>query len=188
MADHKPIETRERGYILNHGIRTAKIAMSLLDSIPSSDVQPDILFAAAVFHDIGKGNEPHNESGAAMAEELLYGQCLPDEIAAITQIILDHNQRHRAMECSLAARIQQDADIIDHFGTICVWLGFHWNAVKDESPAESLKYFRGKEHREWTTWARGALNFDQSLKIFDGRLAFQEDFFDRFAMEIDGQI
>ncbi len=187
MADLKPMPTREKGYVFHHGLRTAKIAMSLADiEDHSPKVDRDILFAAAVFHDIGKGTDPHNETGADMAEDLLEGECLPGEISGITQIIREHNQRHRAMDCTMVARIHQDADILDHFGTQNIWLAFHWNAAHEETPHQSLEYFRGPESERWQTWARASLNFDASLKIFDEKIAFEGDFFDRFAKEIEG--
>jgi len=188
MCERKPMATREKGYVFHHGLRTAKIAINLLDVIDHSpEVYPDILFAAAVFHDIGKGITPHNETGADMAGDILKEECLPDEIAAITQIIREHNQRHRATECTTASRIHQDADILDHFGAQSVWLAFHWNTVHEETPDQSVEFYNGEENQKWITWARASLNFDNSREIFDKRLAFERSFFDRFNSEINGK-
>ncbi|MBN1942819.1 MAG: HD domain-containing protein [Phycisphaerae bacterium] len=187
MVNLKPMETREKGYVFHHGLRTAGIAMKLVDLVdPSPVVDRDILFAAAVFHDIGKGSDPHNEIGAAMAGEVLAGQCSPKDIDAITRIIREHNQRHRAAECTMAVRIHQDADILDHFGAQCIWLAFHWNALHDETPQQSLEYYHSNRNKEWLAAAQESLNFEVSQSILDEKITFERDFYDRFAQEMDG--
>ena len=77
MAQRQPRQEREKGYVFHHGLRTAKIAMKLFDSLECPDKTcPDILFCAALFHDVGKGTEPHNETGAKIASELLLHRTL----------------------------------------------------------------------------------------------------------------
>ncbi|MFA6132860.1 MAG: HD domain-containing protein [Phycisphaerae bacterium] len=187
MADRKTMPTREKGYIFHHGLRTAKIALTLVETVGVPiEVSPDILFAAAVFHDIGKGQEPHNERGADRAEQLLKTECDCHEIAEIAAIIRLHNQRRKAQECSNAVRIHQDADILDHFGAQSIWLAFHWNAATEESPEQSLEFCASEKNKKWVTGARASLNFAISGEIFDRRQAFETNFYHRFRNEIDG--
>ena len=189
MARRRTAETREAGYIFHHGLRTAHIAMGLADRVDGAlDMHRDILFAGAVFHDIGKGTEPHNETGADMAAERLSGHCDDSEIAAIAGIIRQHNQRRRAAECTPAARVVQDADILDHCGAQEIWLAFHWNAAHDQTPRESLAYANGTRKQRWNTGARAALNFEASRRALDERLAFQRAFWKKFAEEMDGAL
>ena len=190
MSQRKSHPAREKGYIFYHGLRTAKIAMKLFDSLGRPDeVCPDILFCAAIFHDIGKGTAPHNETGASMVSELLKDHCKPEEISDITHIIRQHNKRLNSREDSTALRIHQDADILDHFGTQSqsVWLKFLWSSVHEETPEQALQFYNGQENQEWITGARSVLNFDISRQIFDKRLNFERRFFDLFAHEnMDG--
>ncbi len=189
MADKKPMPERGMGHTFHHGLRTAKIAMSLLDVDGIAiDVHRDVLFAAGLFHDVGKGQDPHNETGAAMARELLEGVCSEANIDAITQIILEHNQRHRAAECTTASRVQQDADILDHFGAQKIWMSFVYNAICDESPDDALEYYHGQEHQSWIAWCRPALNFKVSREYFDRRIEFEQAFYKRFTHEMQGRL
>lgn len=189
MSERRDHPAREKGYILNHGLRTGKLVLKLAEVIDKPvDVSRDVLFVAAVFHDIGKGDEPHNETGAALTERLVTDECSPEEISAITQLIVEHNQRSQASEDLLASRILQDADILDHFGTQSIWLRFLWSATYEETPEEPLRCYKGEENQQWLIGVRKSLNFDTSRDIFDKRLRFESNFFELFEREIDGQI
>ena len=57
MAGRRTDEGREPGYVLDHGRRTALIALRLADTLADSEeplVDRDVLHVAALFHDIGK--------------------------------------------------------------------------------------------------------------------------------------
>jgi HD superfamily phosphodiesterase len=56
-------DTIEPGWILYHGQRTGKLALLLAEKL-KCQVDCDILYTAELFHDIGKGNDLHNEVGA----------------------------------------------------------------------------------------------------------------------------
>ncbi len=62
MAQRRPDPNREPGFILHHGRRTAQIALRLAEQI-NVNMHRDILYTGALFHDVGKGTEPHNETG-----------------------------------------------------------------------------------------------------------------------------
>ena len=69
MAHRRPDPNREPGFIFQHGRRTARIALHLAEKL-DLDVNHQILYSGALFHDIGKGSDPHNESGACMTKPL----------------------------------------------------------------------------------------------------------------------
>jgi uncharacterized protein len=68
MAHRKTHQGREPGFILYHGRRTAQIALRLAAQINGA-VDRNILYTGALFHDIGKGTEPHNEAGARIVRK-----------------------------------------------------------------------------------------------------------------------
>lgn len=188
MGERKRATSREKGYIFHHGLRTARIAMNLAKLIGEPVERHDLLFAAALFHDIGKGIKPHNEVGAKLAADLLTGECPADDLVVIARIIREHNRRKHASQCLVASRILQDADVLDHYGAQNVWLAFHWCAAHDESPQQCLAFFQGEDYRRDVAESRESLNFDVSRRLFDNRVAFERGFFDRFAREIDGEL
>ena len=57
---------RERGSVYFHGQRVAKGVLELRRRVTEDASHDEILRAAAIFHDIGKGIEPHAQSGAAL--------------------------------------------------------------------------------------------------------------------------
>jgi HD superfamily phosphodiesterase len=60
-------DSREPGWILYHGQRTGKLAVLLAGKL-NCQVDCDILYTAGHFHDIGKGNDLHNEVGANLIQ------------------------------------------------------------------------------------------------------------------------
>ena len=56
-------DSREPGWILYHGKRAGKLAAMPTEKL-NCQVDRNILYNAGLFHDIGKGNDLHNEVGA----------------------------------------------------------------------------------------------------------------------------
>lgn len=55
---------REPGHIYYHGLRVAKLSLNLRKMLFSETTEfDDIIYVGALFHDIGKGIEPHEETG-----------------------------------------------------------------------------------------------------------------------------
>ena len=82
--------------MLDHGRRTASIALKLSDTLADSEVtvlDRDVLHAAVLFYDIGEGNAYHNLAGARMVRDLVDGLCTPEETRRICQLVLDHPRR-----------------------------------------------------------------------------------------------
>ena len=64
---------RERGSVYFHGQRVAKGVLELRRRVTEDASHDEILRAAAIFHDIGKGIEPHAQSGAALVCAVVAG-------------------------------------------------------------------------------------------------------------------
>ena len=189
MREKKTQPVREKGYILHHGLRTAKLTLHIAEGISEAPgVEQDVLFASGLFHDVGKGKEPHNETGALLVKELLRDECTENQLTAIARIVCSHNQRAKPNEHSIATKIIQDADILDHFGVQNVWLAFHWNTHHEESQEQSVAFYNSDENKEYLVGCRETLNFDFSRAAFDRRIAFERKFFDRLAGEINGEL
>ncbi len=187
MAGRKAHAAREKGYIFHHGLRAAQLALELRGQISKPmEVSESLMFAAALFHDVGKGREPHNRSGAAAVAGLLADQFSPDEIKAIGRIIREHNRRKNNRRCWLASKIVQDADLLDHFGAHGVWLCLHYSASCDRTDAQTLKYYNSPDHHAYQVKSRKALNFEISRLSFDRRISLERQYMDRLAVEADG--
>ena len=188
MGSRKGLLTREMGYLLHHGQRTAPIALHLCEHLDErKEIDSDILYAAGLFHDIGKGIDPHAETGAELARMLLADVCTPEELEQIASLIQQHNKRGQA-QVPLAAGMLQDADILDHFGAQAVWLCCIYNGYTEKGPQGALEYYESEENVRYQQRSRAGLNYDYSRKIFDRRLAAEQSFFTRFREEENGQV
>jgi uncharacterized protein len=143
MGSRKAHREREMGFIYYHGQRVANIAVTLRKLVlPEDDSKDDLLTAAAFFHDIAKGIEPHGQYGAVLAGELLKEHCKPDELSEITELIRCHQLREKGAGYSEHIKILQDADILDHFGVIEIWMNFQYYAFTDGPVTESVKFYK----------------------------------------------
>jgi uncharacterized protein len=169
---------REPGWLYHHGCRTGKVALWLADSL-LEELDRDVLYTGALFHDVGKGNEPHNEIGAEKTRELLDSLCTAGEIDAICELIQKHTHRRNADE-KVAVKLVQDADLLDHIGPIGPWLAFYWSGSRGETIEDHRRFLGGDENREYRAKMRAMLNFDLSRQEFDRRIRFEDEFFSTF--------
>ncbi len=169
---------REPGWLYYHGRRTGKTAVSLAKQA-GVDVEEDITYVGALFHDIGKGTEPHNEVGSQRAAEMLRTHCSDDDLEQISTIIRLHNQRDGSDHPD-AVKLVQDADLLDHVGRIGIWLAFYWSGSNSESFQEHRDFIMGAENAHHRKEMRSSLNFEHSIEEFDLRIEFEELFFAEF--------
>ncbi|HEY5561410.1 MAG TPA: HD domain-containing protein [Clostridiaceae bacterium] len=188
MGNRKAHLEREKGFIYYHGLRVSKLSLILREAIlPGDASHDDIIVAASLFHDIGKGMEPHGKYGAVLVKDILIEYCTELEIAKIAEIIYCHNLRKKSNDYSEYIKIVQDADILDHFGTIEIWMNFQYYAYKDEPMQNSIEFYHN-EYDALVQDCRGQLNYEVSLKIFDEKVAFGYSFIARFKKETEGEI
>lgn len=179
MAARKEQSAREPGWLFHHGMRTGKIALRLAQ-ILKANVDKNVLFAGSLFHDIGKGTDPHNLTGSRLATELLAEVCAPEELVQICEIVELHNQRHESKNHPMSARIVQDADLIDHVGLIVPWLAFYWCGAHNETIDDHIGFVCGEQNEKYRKGMRSRLNFDVSIEIFDERVRWEDEFFTTF--------
>lgn len=176
MAHRKTSEARETGYIFYHGKRTAQIALKLANQL-QADVNRELLYIGALFHDIGKGSEPHNESGALMVRELLCDLYQTEALDKICEIILYHNRRLISNELSLAIKIVQDADILDRVGPMGVWQIICKGFALDSNIDDTLLFGNGKRRTKQLLLLKRELNFSLSRYFFDRRAELEHQLF-----------
>jgi uncharacterized protein len=179
MAGRQDTKEREPGWLFFHGRRVGRIALWLAREL-TFKVDQDVVYAGALFHDIGKGSEEHNEAGAAVTREKLAGLCLPAELDAICNIVRDHNQRDHTPRHTEAVRLVQDADVLDHAGHMDIWMAFYWSGIHCETFQDHVNFIQGEENAATQARMRDGLNFDLSRRIFDDRIDFEKKFFAQF--------
>ncbi len=145
MKDRKAQPDREVGYIFYHGKRVGKLAVKLRERLLPNDASYDeYLFAAGLFHDVGKGFNPHAEYGAYLVRNILKEYCSEEEISKIADLIYYHQGPRKEESLSEYIKILQDADILDRFGTMQVWLNIYDCASKNLSAGIFKSFTRMK--------------------------------------------
>ena len=188
LSNRKSHLEREKGFIYYHGIRVSKLSLKLRKVILKEDSShDDIILVASLFHDIVKGIEPHGEYGAVLMKDILKEHCTEHEINEIIEIIYSHNLRKRDNDYSEYIKIVQDADILDHFGAVEIWMNFQYYVHKDEPMQNSVEFYN-KEFDSEVRNCRALLNYDVSREIFDDKVSFVHSFIDRFRREAEGEI
>jgi uncharacterized protein len=123
-----PLDGTAHSY--EHTDRVVKIATILAEK-EKADLE--VVQTAALLHDIGRAiGEPHNETGASLAGDILkqipcYSQ---EKISKIAKIILHHPIAYRNKLATLEEKIVWDADKIDLLGVIGIARVFHWLGKK----------------------------------------------------------
>ncbi len=179
MLERKEQNAREPGWLFYHGIRTARIAEGLC-GILRMKIDSDVIFAGALFHDIGKGSEPHNVKGAELTEKLLENHCTEDQLTQVCEVVRLHNQRHDSKDHRPSVRVVQDADLIDHVGPIVPWLAFYWSGTHNETINDLIRFVTGEKNDRYRKGMRRRLNFEVSVKMFDERIRWEDSFFETF--------
>ena len=179
---------RERGSIYFHGARTAAGVVALRKRIfPDDASRDDALKIAAMFHDIGKGIEPHERYGAALFREAVADLLLPDMIGICASMIASHcDRRPNEAVYDPWARLLQDADVLDHFGSYQVWMDVYYASADQSPPRTLIEGFYAGEYDKLKMDLRALLNYPESIKIFDEKTAFSDAWIERFKIEMNG--
>jgi uncharacterized protein len=186
MANRKAHVEREKGFIYYHGLRVSKISLNLRKIILNEDCShDDIILAACLFHDVAKGIEPHGKYGSILVRDILKQYCTEYEMNEITNIIYNHSLRKKNNDYSEYVKIVQDADMLDHFGSIDIWMNFAYAAYKDNPISSSLEYY-DSQYKYEVKKCRELLNYDVSRKIFDEKVSFSTSFINRLKRENEG--
>lgn len=188
MINRKPHDDRERGYIYYHGERVARLSIELRKKLfPNDNEYDQHIIVAALFHDVGKGLNPHAEYGAVLVKEILKDYCEEDEIEIIAEIIGYHQTKRKENDYPEYVKIVQDADILDRFGTLEIWLNFQKSAHQSAPISRSLEFYR-KDFEGYAKYMRDILNYDLSKEILDEKIKFSRSFIKRLEVEAQGGI
>lgn len=189
LKKRKAHPERERGSIYEHGQRVARLAVLLRKEIvPEDDSRDDILRLAGMFHDIGKGIEPHAEFGAPIMLQAVRGVVSDEEAAEAARLIAAHCDRRPQEDVhDVWVRLIQDADLLDHIGTYTIWMDIQYAAYQDAGAEETAQRME-KGAEEYARHCRSLLNFDLTKRIYDDRIALYMEFVARFSAEARGRI
>lgn len=182
MGERKAHPLRERGFILRHGQRTARGVLALRAQLTDDASHDEALRVAALFHDVGKGIEPHARYGAALAREALQALLPAGMLEEVCALIAAHCDRRAE---NFWAQVLQDADILDHFGSVEIGLSFQYGAYTEGGMDETLQWYR-TEFAAYAAHVRERLHFDPSRAVFDEKIAFTLAFVRRLACEAAG--
>jgi len=95
-----------------------------------------------LLHDVGWSvGQPHNETGAKLATEILKNMNYqPEKSAKIVKIVLFHPLDFKDKLETLEEKIVCDADKIDLLGAVGIARGFHWHGKKPFETTVKLAY------------------------------------------------
>jgi len=190
MLDARSHSYKEVGNKYHHGVRTARLALTLRHHILPYDAGYDaIIEAAALFHDImnGVGEGDHAVLGAKEAREALTPYCSERELGEISAIITAHDDRRADAAYSDYIKIHQDADHLDHFGTFAVWSSFICAVPLGMSMRDVIDALKHETRDRYYEY-RNELNYEISRNIYDEKTEFLINFTERFETESGGGI
>ena len=112
-----------------HVRRVVQIATFLAEK-EKADIE--LVQAGALLHDVGwTVGQPHNETGAKLAGEILRELGYPEEKSVkVVRIVLCHPIDFRSKLETLEEKVVWDADKIDLLGALGIARGFHWYGKK----------------------------------------------------------
>lgn len=84
-------------------------------------------------------------------------------------------------------KLVQDADILDHFGSMEVWLKFVYSGNNEENVYDAIQLWDSESYAKYVVDSREALNYELSKDIFDKKIEFVAQFQARFRAECCGE-
>lgn len=151
----------------------------------------EIIDIAAIFHDIGKGEEgekPHALISAELCRKYLKSAGFnEDKIDRITSAVRRHSSKHLiADELSLEERIIMDADLLDEAGAMCVlWDSMHQGAQENASYYKT--YASLQNHYEERARGIKLLKTSEGKRLYEERISFLKLFLDNLRYELGMQ-
>lgn len=122
----------------------------------------ELVQLGALLHDIGHViGEPHNETGARLAREILKEAGYPEEIIEkVARIVFRHRESLGHELETLEEKIVWDADKIDLIGVTGVLRAFHWAGSIGISFEDEVKWSRERQTKFY-----GLLKTESAKKI-----------------------
>ncbi len=187
MMYRKSHKEREMGAAYFHCKRVSNSVIILREKLfPKNGEWDDVLRCAGLFHDIGKGIEPHSHSGAVLVRDLLKGEMSADELDKVCLLIEAHADRRPGTDIHTDwEKMLQDADLLDHYGTQGIWMSCTYYAYMGQKEMAQVPMFYFSEWKEQIKQHRQALNYDICQAIFDEKVQFEQMIAER--METEGK-
>ncbi len=194
---------RDPAHDFEHVLRVTRMAERIARA-EGADV--DIVRAAALLHDVGRGDRTgrdHAEVAAERAREILRAHP-SDKVEAVARAILQHRFRAGPSPDSLEARCLFDADKLDSIGAIGVARAFTYAGVIGQriwgvvTPDYADRFARGEtlpgEHTSQHEYVvklsqlRDRMTTRAGRAIADERHAVMAAFYERLAREARGEV
>jgi len=189
MGNKKSHLDREIGAAFYHGKRVSQSVVELRKAVfPDNDSMDEILRCAGLFHDIGKGLEPHNHSGAVLVRDLLKNELTAEEIDKVCYLIEVHDDRQPESDTyDWCAKLLQDADLVDHFGGQGVWLTCVYGAFTNCGSMKDVVEYQFSEGLPSAEENSKLLNYAYSREVMRDKVNFERQVYERFAVECQGK-
>lgn len=161
-----------------HTLRVFQTA-SILAIQENADLE--LVQISALLHDIGRNiDEPHNETGAEKAREILEELQYPKErIKQIEKIVLYHSFSSKDKLATLEEKIIWDADKLDGLGAIGISRAFYMRGEKSY-PFNDFSWFK-----EDTTLRYTSLNTESAKKVAKQRYDYMKNYFAILRKELE---
>ncbi|MDR0929500.1 MAG: HD domain-containing protein [Oscillospiraceae bacterium] len=183
MSHRKAHPMRETGFIYRHGQRVAASVTRLRARVTDDASYDDALRIAGLFHDIGKGIEPHARSGALLARDLLI-EYLPKALLDAAIALIANHCNHDAP--GLFDHIFQDADLLDHFGSIEIVLSAQYGAYNEKGIDAVLGWYEN-EFLPYIAGVRRRIRTEAGRAVLEEKIAFTLAFVARLKAEAAGE-
>ena len=182
MKERKAHLSREKGFIYKHGKRVAHSVIVLRKQVLAEDTQDDALRLAAMFHDIGKGIEPHGESGAVLVRTLLAPYAPVSLVEKVAYYVQEHDrfESDDPFVCLL-----RDADIMDHFGAVEIIMSGQYGAYTERGIEDTLDWYR-EGYLAYAERTRKRIHFEISKQIYAEKVKATQEFMERLEIESRG--
>jgi len=171
----------------------------------------EVLQAAALLHDVGRGEQSrsgrcHAEVGAELARAILAGQP-PGKVEAVARAIAEHRFRGSAIPSTVEAQVLYDADKLDAIGAIGVARAYAiagarrqhlWTEVDpsyaQRAPEEGKDDLENAGHTPVHEYLFKLSKLAARMCTATGRQlaqqrhAYMTEFFERLAQEVAGEV
>lgn len=167
-------------WTVDHCIRVSHLVLKLRKAVGASAKLDSLLFVAGLFHDVSHDSVNHQNHGAAGAvrmKQLLAGKVNPKLLNQAAAIVAVHDDRRPDDGRDIATHLVQDADMLDHFGTLRIWADFGFATHHDLHMTETLKFLR--QEQKMRVRYKSLLHFAVSQQELESRLDFEAMFLKR---------
>lgn len=176
-------------WTLDHCLRTARLAVALRREIGLPPELDNLIYTAGLFHDVAHDSTDHalhGQAGAERTANLPSGLLPPEFLTKVTDIITFHDDRRLEDGRGDALHLVQDADLLDHLGTLRIWAEFGYAAKHGMHMDEALEKLRHCcRRREFYT---SLLHSEPARRELDCRLDFEAAFLKQAETESRGEL